>query len=117
MNNINDYEIIYNDEYNNFNKNEQDIVMRKKGEENTEEEQLLMQKQKEDFPLPPSSHTRMCARKSKLSELRRLLLLKSFFEKKRAKVLTKHQQYCNFATPKLLFYHFKHHFYHERHEI
>ena len=47
MNNINDYEIIYNDEYNNFNKNEQDIVMQKKGEENTQEEQLLMQKQKE----------------------------------------------------------------------
>ena len=47
MNNINDYEIIYNDEYNNFNKNEQEIFMQKKGEENTQEEQLLIQKQKE----------------------------------------------------------------------
>ena len=47
MNNINDNEIIYNDEYNNFNKNEQEIFIQKKGEENTQEEQLLLQKQKE----------------------------------------------------------------------
>lgn len=47
FNNTNDYEIIYNDEYNNFNKNEQEISMQKKGEENTQNEQLLMQKQKE----------------------------------------------------------------------
>ena len=41
FNNTNDYEIIYNDEYNNFNKNEQEISMQKKGEENTQNEQLL----------------------------------------------------------------------------
>ena len=56
-------------------------------------------------------------RANEQTRMQRLILVPDyFFEKNRAKVLTKHQECCNFAMIKLLFYHLST-LYHERHEI
>ena len=47
VNDSNDNNIIYNEEYNNFYKNDQEFLMQNKGEENKQKEQILSQKQKE----------------------------------------------------------------------